>query len=121
MPADDAAIAAQPVTGASILIAGASGGLGSAIASELDRRGASLTLVARSAERLARLRSPVPASPPIYAHRKDVSARVEAHAGGLDVVVNAVGVVAFGPAHDALVASLCGSMGRLQEPTMPPS
>lgn len=41
--------------GRSVLVAGATGGLGSAIAANLAQRGATLTLVARDAERLASL------------------------------------------------------------------
>jgi len=85
--------------GRSVLVAGATGGLGSAIAANLAERGATLTLVARNSERLAALR--------VDGHRVSldlrdprscevaVSAAVD-HAGRLDVVVNAVGIVAFG-------------------------
>lgn len=85
--------------GASILVAGASGGLGSRISSELDARGASLTLVARDGDRLAGLgvsgaRVPADLRLPDEAERV-VAAAHEAH-GRLDGVVNAAGVVAFG-------------------------
>lgn len=85
--------------GRSVLVAGATGGLGSAIAANLAQRGAMLTLVARDAERLSSLR--------VDGHRvcldlRDprsceaaVSATID-HGGGIDVVVNAVGIVAFG-------------------------
>ena len=88
------------MTGSSVLITGATGGLGSAIARELDRRGATLTLVSRRREHLDGLDVPgrrvaldlrVPGS----CHAA-VSAAVE-HAGRLDAVINAAGVVAFGP------------------------
>jgi cyclic-di-GMP-binding biofilm dispersal mediator protein len=85
--------------GRSVLIAGATGGLGSAIAADLARRGAQLTLVGRDQSRLDAL--------DIAAHRRlldlrdpaNCEAAVQAavdHAGRLDIVVNAVGVVAFG-------------------------
>ena len=89
--------------GRSVLVAGATGGLGSAIAANLGRRGATLTLVARDARRLAALG--------IEGHKvsldlrdprscqEAVSATI-AHAGGIDVVVNAVGIVAFGELDD---------------------
>lgn len=86
--------------GRSVLIAGATGGLGSAIASNLAERGAALTLVSRRAEHLAAL------GVPGARHALDLrdpgacTAAVQAavdHAGKLDVVVNAAGVVAFGP------------------------
>jgi cyclic-di-GMP-binding biofilm dispersal mediator protein len=91
---------AQPMTGRSVLLAGATGGLGSAIAADLAARGATLTLVGRDPARLdalevegfrvvADLRDP-------SACDGAVAAALE-HAGRLDVVVNAVGVVAFGP------------------------
>lgn len=86
--------------GSSILVAGATGGLGSAIAAGAARRGATLTLVARDADRLNQLG--------IEGHKIALDLRdpeacasaVEAavdQGNGLDVVVNAVGVVAFGP------------------------
>jgi len=85
--------------GRSVLVAGATGGLGSAIAANLAERGATLTLVARDSERLAALE--------VDGHRvsldlrdpRSCEAAVSAatdHAGKLDVVVNAVGIVAFG-------------------------
>lgn len=89
--------------GRSILVVGATGGLGSAIAANLAQRGATLTLVARNPERLASLA--------VQGHRVSldlrdprsceaaVAAAVD-HAGGLDVVVNAVGIVAFGGIDD---------------------
>ncbi len=102
MPETETAPGADPGTeleGRSILIAGATGGLGSALATHLAERGATLTLVARSAERLEAL--------PMAGHRlaldlRDPSACATAvseaveRAGRLDAVINAVGVVAFG-------------------------
>jgi cyclic-di-GMP-binding biofilm dispersal mediator protein len=90
----------HPVEGASVLLAGATGGIGGSLAEELHRRGAVLTLVSRSADRLEQLE--------VSGRRLALDLRspdacdeaVEAalgHAGRLDVVVNAVGVVAFGP------------------------
>ena len=87
------------MVGRSVLVAGASGGLGSEIAANLATRGATLTLVSRSADRLDALE--------VAGHRLALDLRdpaacrtaVEAaigHGQGLDVVVNAVGVVAFG-------------------------
>ena len=83
----------------SVLVAGASGGLGSAIASVLAERGDRLTLVARDASRLDAL--------PVDGRRLALDLRLPAACdeavaaaaeatGRLDVVVNAVGVVAFG-------------------------
>lgn len=90
----------------SVLVAGATGGLGSRIAARLAERGDRLTLVGRDADRLAAL--------PFDGHRvaldlrapeacaAAVDAAVE-HGGALDVVVNAVGVVAFGPVDELSV------------------
>ena len=87
----------------SILVVGASGGLGSAIATRLGAGGDALTIVGRDPDRLDAV--------PVTALRiatdlrdpANVAASVESavqHGGGLDVVVNAVGVVAFGPVAD---------------------
>jgi len=83
----------------SVLIAGATGGLGGALAREMTRRGAMLTLVGRDTTRLDALDVPGARlsldlrSPEACAAA--VAAAV-AHAGRLDIVINAVGVVAFG-------------------------
>lgn len=89
----------RDLAGQSVLIAGATGGLGAAIAADLAARGAELTLVSRSAERLMDLgvagrRVPLDLRDP-DACQQAVRAAVD-HAGRLDAVVNAVGVVAFG-------------------------
>ena len=86
--------------GSSILIVGATGGLGREIAQRLSTEGALLTLHGRSAERLAEigitagmvtgdLRDPGTAA-------QLVAAALAEH-GRLDGVVNAAGLVAFGP------------------------
>jgi short-subunit dehydrogenase len=91
------------LAGRSILVAGASGGLGSAISRLLAAEGALLTLVARDRARLdalgldavavsSDLRKPTSAG-------QVVGRAVLAH-GGLDGVVVASGVVAFGSALD---------------------
>jgi cyclic-di-GMP-binding biofilm dispersal mediator protein len=97
------------LAGRSALVAGASGGLGTAIARELAGRGAALTLVGRDPARLRAvgvdgrtesldLRDP-------SASDAAVRAAIE-HAGRLDVVVNAVGVVAFGPVDELSVDAM---------------
>ncbi|MGV8968261.1 MAG: SDR family NAD(P)-dependent oxidoreductase [Cellulomonas sp.] len=89
-----------PVHDLSILVAGASGGLGSTISRLLSRAGARLTLLGRDRERLeglglgaalvvGDLRQPETAE-------QAVAAAVAAH-GRLDGLVVASGVVAFGP------------------------
>ncbi len=96
--------------GRSVLVVGATGGLGRELVALLSSRGARLTLAGRSLERLAALPAPgaamvagdlaVPADPARF-----VAAAVEAH-GGLDGVVNAAGVVAFGGLTDLDDATL---------------
>lgn len=95
--------------GRSVLITGATGGLGSAVAAELARQGATLTLVARDETRLGALAVPghreaLDLRDPAACERA-VAAAIE-HAGRLDVLVNAVGVVAFGPVDELSVDTL---------------
>lgn len=99
--------------GASVLVVGATGGLGTAVVRELDRRGARLTLAARSEAR-ARAVAP-PGAVVVGADLRDpdapgraVQAAVDAY-GRLDGVVGIAGVVAFGPLagiDDATLAEL---------------
>ncbi len=92
--------------GARALVIGATGALGSLIASELNRRGADLALSGRDELRLRDIARtlkavtvlPADLSEPTEAARVVDTAR--AALGGLDVLVNAAGVVAFGSAHD---------------------
>ncbi len=87
------------MAGAVVVVAGGSGGLGSAIAAELVARGARPTLVARDPARLDAV--------PVSARRVALDLRTpeacqraiaEATADGpLRAVVNATGLVAFGP------------------------
>jgi cyclic-di-GMP-binding biofilm dispersal mediator protein len=99
----------HPLDRAAVLLAGATGGLGRVIGAELSRRGASLTLVARSADRLAALDLPgVRAALDLRtpeACSAAVAAAVE-HGGHLDIVVNAVGVVAFGPVDELSIDTM---------------
>lgn len=97
------------VRGASVLVAGATGGIGGALADELHRRGAVLTLVSRGSDRLDRMTVPgrriaLDLRTPDACERA-VDAAIS-HAGGLDVVINAVGVVAFGPVLDLAVDAM---------------
>ncbi len=87
------------LAGRSVLVAGATGGLGSAIAAELARRGAQLTLVSRDPDRLAALDRPGHKIALDLRDPASCEAAIDAaitSAGQLDAVVNAVGVVAFG-------------------------
>lgn len=100
---------ATDLTGRSVLIAGASGGLGSAIAADLASRGATLTLVARRAERLAELHELGQTVALDLRTATACQAAVDAaiqHGGRLDVVVNAVGVVAFGQVDELSVDAM---------------
>jgi len=103
---DGQASAPHSLRGASVLVAGATGGIGGALADELHRRGAVLTLVGRGRDRLDQVTVPgrriaLDLRTPEGCTRA-VDAAV-AHAGRLDVVINAVGVVAFGPVGDLTV------------------
>lgn len=92
-------MATEDLTNASILIAGASGGIGSALGSELARRGARLALLARDADRLAQLPfSGLCIAADIRSSDDCQRAvqRVLDEYGALDGVINAAGVVAFG-------------------------
>jgi len=97
------------MTGRSVLVAGATGGLGSAIAANLANRSATLTLIARDEQRLGAL--------DLTGHRVSLDLRdpdscaaaVDAavrHGAGLDIVVNAVGAVAFGSVDDLSVDAM---------------
>ena len=92
---DQTAGVRYPLLGAAVLVAGATGGLGSAIAGELHSRGAILTLVARNQSRLDSL--PVPGVRFAADLRSAASCeQAVAAAGKIDVLVNALGVVSFG-------------------------
>ncbi len=90
--------------GLSVLVAGASGGLGAPITELLAAEGARLTLVARHQDRLAAIAPPGAAVCAADVReelecRRAVRAAIENH-GQLDGVVFAAGLVAFGNAGD---------------------
>jgi len=90
-----------PLTGRSILVTGASGGLGRHISGLLADAGASLTLLGRDTERLRALGIDGAATAAVDLTAPDgpgrgVQAALDAH-GSLAGVVHAAGVVAFGP------------------------
>ena len=88
--------------GARILLTGASGGLGRPIATRLEAAGARLVVSGRDAARLADLGGrPVTADLRLPDEPDRLVATAVQHLGGLDGVVHAAGVVAFGPAVDA--------------------
>jgi len=90
--------------GRSVLLTGASGGIGAALAVELAQRGSVLTLLARDAVRLQEL--PVDGLRLVSdlrtpgACEQAVRSAAE-HGGGLHALINAAGVVAFGMLADA--------------------
>lgn len=90
------------INGKSVLIVGASGGLGSAIARQLAAAGARLILSGRDESKLSAIGIPGAVLLPADLHEVDVSRRLVdtaiEHTGALDGLVYAAGVVAFGPA-----------------------
>lgn len=95
---------AHPLSGARVLIAGASGGLGGALAHECFHRGAAhLALAGRDERRLGAISLPGSRHPGDLREAGACTALVDAAseaAGGLDVVIDATGVVAFGAVAD---------------------
>ncbi|MGX5657362.1 SDR family NAD(P)-dependent oxidoreductase [Geodermatophilus nigrescens] len=95
------------LTGARVLVAGATGVLGGALARALADAGARVALAGRDGGRLEALAAELGGAPASAVDAVDVDAvraAVDAAAGalgGLDAVVVAWGVVAFGPAADA--------------------
>ncbi|GAB3311967.1 hypothetical protein GCM10027451_24390 [Geodermatophilus aquaeductus] len=95
------------LAGARVLVAGATGVLGGALARALTGAGARVALSGRDDARLHALAGELGGAPALAADAVDVDsvgAAVDAAAaalGGLDAVVVAWGVVAFGPAADA--------------------
>jgi len=89
------------ITGAHVLLTGATGTVGAALARELARRGARVTLMARTPEALTLLADETggtafPADLCDAASLHDLVDRVEARQGPVDVLVNNAGVEASG-------------------------
>jgi cyclic-di-GMP-binding biofilm dispersal mediator protein len=96
-------MASIELTNASVIVLGGSGVLGGGIARRLADRGARLTLAGRSPERLQSAAASIPgAATAVFDLRSPdraaapVDAAIDAF-GRLDGIVNAAGVVAFGP------------------------
>jgi short-subunit dehydrogenase len=90
--------------GARVLVAGASGVLGGAVARALHGRGAQLVLAGRDAGKLAALGLDAPTLTFDALDLERCAAVVDeaaGHLGGLDVLVVAFGIAAFGPAEQA--------------------
>jgi len=97
------------ISGASILLVGASGGLGSVFARHLSDRGAQLTLVGRREDALHALGVPgdvVALDITNDQARAGLVDGIVARSGRLDGVVFAAGAVAFGPASELSAATL---------------
>lgn len=95
--------------GRSVLLAGATGGIGRALGDELEDRGALVTSVARRADALDELRVTGARLAADLRSPEACTAAVAAamtHAGRLDVVINAVGVVSFGPVAELSVDAM---------------
>ncbi len=93
----------------SVLLAGATGGIGRALGDELQARGASVTSVARRADALNQLTGPCARLATDLRSPEGCNAAVTAalaHAGKIDVVINAVGVVSFGPVAELSVDAM---------------
>ncbi len=97
-------MAAIELDGARVLVLGGSGELGSGIARELLARGARVVLAGRDAGRLQRRAAELaPGTPSVLgdlaepSHAAHLVGTAAELLGGLDGVVNAAGVVAFGP------------------------
>lgn len=91
------------LSGARVLVVGATGALGGHLSEELASRGASLALSGRDAERLNERADALAAEAiPADLRNPESPARVvrdaRARLGGLDALVQSAGVVAFGPA-----------------------
>jgi cyclic-di-GMP-binding biofilm dispersal mediator protein len=97
------------LSGATVLLTGASGGIGRALANELDTRGARVAAVGRDGARLS-------AAPAGLGHLaidlREPGAAEQAvtlaagESGELDVLINAVGVSAFGSATELTEAAM---------------
>ena len=90
-------MATVTLSGATVLLTGATGGLGRALATELARRGAQLVLTGRRSDALADLKASLPGDPEtVVADLSDpeAAARVGREAGPVDVLIANAGVEA---------------------------
>jgi len=96
-----------------VVLTGASGGIGRAIATQCAQSGARLILAARNSERLEQLRAQLPGGPHVCvaadlaseAGRNQLSAAC-AEAGGVSVLINNAGINAFGMFADQSAQSI---------------
>jgi short-subunit dehydrogenase len=124
------------IAGQRVLLTGASGGLGAALAWQLARRGATCVLAARRRDQVAALSARIAAELPDVAaplavvcdvcDRKSVADAVDAAArrlGGLDILVNNAGTSAYGETartsprdlSQVLAVNFLGSVTMMQE------
>lgn len=98
------------IHGKTVLITGASSGIGAACARAFQGRGANLVLIARSGEKLRDAASPgdlvLPGDLLDAAFRRQAVAAAIARFGGIDVLVNNAGVGLYEPAWRASTAEL---------------
>ncbi|GAB3396733.1 SDR family NAD(P)-dependent oxidoreductase [Humibacter soli] len=108
-------VAGTELAGTVALVTGASSGIGEATARALASCGASVALVARRGDRLARLEGELNADPAVPGtaalaveaditdreQARDAVARTVAEFGRLDILVNNAGVMLLGPIEDA--------------------
>jgi NADP-dependent 3-hydroxy acid dehydrogenase YdfG len=101
----------RPLDGTVALVTGASSGIGAATARYLANAGATVTIAARRADRLAELADEITkAGGRALIHQTDVTDPIQARAmvettvhdlGRLDIVINNAGVMLLGPIEDA--------------------
>ena len=99
------------IHGARVLLSGATGGIGRALAEQLAAKGARLVLVGRDRERLAWLAARLHADAMVFdLTSTDGHAELMANAlqrlGGLDLLINAAGVSEFGCFEDGTPSSI---------------
>ncbi len=107
-PATALGPANHPLAGASVLLVGATGGLGQALHAELKHRGAIVTVVGRTEAKVQALDPERGVSLDLRtaeACQQAVAAGV-VPTGSIDVVINAVGVVAFGAVADLSIDAM---------------
>ncbi|MGV9409008.1 SDR family NAD(P)-dependent oxidoreductase [Nocardia sp. NPDC003693] len=100
------------LTGATVLLTGATGGLGHAIARELTTQGARLVLTGRRAETLHALAAEFGAQVIVAdLDRPDAAARLRDAAGPVDVLIANAGLPSAGRLHDFTVPQLATAVG----------